>query len=161
MARFNLHPFSRPLPLGHGPTALLHQPLNPSGGYIGERFLDGVVREGFEFAIRGGDGNCDDRRRIVRLLIEVAEIAMELYADDAEIEMVVESLCKFVRQEIVPIEERFRSVLDDQRGMYDSAGRPVPAYKEARRAARVASAAAGYYALCAPSELGGGGQAPM
>jgi acyl-CoA dehydrogenase len=85
-------------------------------------------------------------------------MAVESYADDTEIEMVVESLCKFVRQEIVPIEEQFRSVLDDQRGMYDSDGRPVPAYKEARRAARIASAAAGYYALCAPSELGGGGQ---
>jgi acyl-CoA dehydrogenase len=82
----------------------------------------------------------------------------DTFADEEEVDLIVDSLVTFVRREIVPIEERYRSVLDDQRSMYDERGWPVPDYKKARQSARMASAAAGYYALFAPADLGGGGQ---
>jgi acyl-CoA dehydrogenase len=79
-------------------------------------------------------------------------------ADEKEADLIVDSIVTFVKREIVPIEERYQSVLDDQRSMYDERGWPVPDYKKARRMARMAAADVGYYSLFAPEDLGGGGQ---
>lgn len=79
-------------------------------------------------------------------------------ADEKEVDLIVDSIVTFVKREIVPIEEQFRSVLDDPRSMYDERGWPVSDYKKAHRLARMAAADAGYYSLFAPVDLGGGGQ---
>jgi acyl-CoA dehydrogenase len=79
-------------------------------------------------------------------------------ADEEEAYLIVDSIVTFVNRKIVPIEERYQSVLDDQRSMYDERGWPVPDYKKARRMARMAAADAGFYSLFAPGDLGGGGQ---
>jgi acyl-CoA dehydrogenase len=79
-------------------------------------------------------------------------------ADEEEADLIVDSIVTFVNREIIPIEERYQSVLDDQRSMYDERGWPVPDYKKARRMARMAAADAGFYSLFAPEDLGGGGQ---
>jgi acyl-CoA dehydrogenase len=79
-------------------------------------------------------------------------------ADEQEADLIVDSIVTFVNREIIPIEERYQSVLDDQRSMYDERGWPVPDYKKARRMARMAAADAGFYSLFAPEDLGGGGQ---
>jgi acyl-CoA dehydrogenase len=76
----------------------------------------------------------------------------------ADAEMIVDGLLSFVRKIIVPLERANAEVLEDPRRTYDADGRPTPEWSEARRQARMAAAEAGYYALFAPVDIGGGGQ---
>lgn len=71
--------------------------------------------------------------------------------------MVVEGLLDFVEKEVVPIEAGVSEILHDPRRCYQEDGREVEALTAARKAVRLASARAGYYAMFCPAEIGGGG----
>jgi acyl-CoA dehydrogenase len=77
--------------------------------------------------------------------------------DAAEHGLVVDGLLEFTRQEVLTIEERLGETLHNPRRRFDEDGREVEAVVEARRAVRMASARAGYYAMFTPAEVGGGG----
>ena len=68
-----------------------------------------------------------------------------------------DGVLRFVEAQIVPRLDRHRSVLEDQRGLYDETGRYSPKVRALIREVRMLSAEAGFYAMCAPVELGGGG----
>lgn len=68
-----------------------------------------------------------------------------------------DGVLRFVEAQIVPRLDRHRSVLEDQRGLYDETGRYSPEVRALIREVRMLSAEAGFYAMCAPVELGGGG----
>jgi len=70
---------------------------------------------------------------------------------------VLEGLRSFVDSEVVSRHERQRDLLDDPRQRYGADGLYTPAVLEQIRQVRMASAAAGYYTMFVPSELGGGG----
>jgi acyl-CoA dehydrogenase len=71
-----------------------------------------------------------------------------------------EGLLQFVEQEVVPLEERDRDILGDERKLFDEHGYLVPRAQEARQQIRQRSAQAGYYAMYAPESVGGGGVPP-
>ena len=58
---------------------------------------------------------------------------------------------------MLPLEEKFRDVLADERKLFRDDGRLVDEVAEARLSVRKKSAAAGFYAMFAPEEIGGGG----
>lgn len=64
---------------------------------------------------------------------------------------------RFLRAEVFPRHERNHALLADPRRTFAENGRYVPAVIEQIRHVRMAAASAGYYTMCAPSELGGGG----
>jgi len=68
-----------------------------------------------------------------------------------------EGLLQFVEQEVVPLEERDKDILADERRLFDERGYLVPRAQEARQQIRQRSAQAGYYAMYAPESVGGGG----
>ncbi|MBI2765328.1 MAG: acyl-CoA dehydrogenase [Chloroflexi bacterium] len=71
--------------------------------------------------------------------------------------MVVAGLLDFVRKAIEPRDEALSEVVEDPRRRYQRDGAEAPELTAARRAARIESAAAGYYQMFCPVELGGGG----
>lgn len=81
----------------------------------------------------------------------------EVIGIDDEVAMIVDGVLAFYRGAIVPIEERNAERLGNPRRVYDEDGRPTKEWVEIRREARRASAAAGYCAMFAPIEVGGGG----
>lgn len=72
---------------------------------------------------------------------------------------IIEGLCAFIDAEVVPLEERYREVLADERRLFREDGRLVDEIAEARRTVRRKSAASGFYTLLAPKEIGGAGVA--
>jgi acyl-CoA dehydrogenase len=68
-----------------------------------------------------------------------------------------DGLCAFAEAEVMPRHEANRALFEDQRRLYTEDGRfsdeLIALIGEVRRAA----AKAGYYAMCTPEELGGGG----
>ena len=64
-----------------------------------------------------------------------------------------DGVLRFVEAQIVPRLDRHRSVLEDQRGLYDETGRYSPKVRALIREVRMLSAEAGFYAMCAPVEL--------
>lgn len=64
---------------------------------------------------------------------------------------------RFLRAEVIPRHERNQELFDDDRKLYADDGRFSPAVLGLIREIRMASAAAGYYAMCAPPEIGGQG----
>lgn len=68
-----------------------------------------------------------------------------------------DSLVRFVEQEVVPLERSNVDLFSNDRTVYDESGRYVPAMLDLRRQVRMKSAAAGFYTMLAPAELGGGG----
>ena len=69
----------------------------------------------------------------------------------------LDGLTQFVDSEVLPLEERFRDLLGDERKLFRDDGRLVDEVAEARLNVRKMSAAAGFYAMFAPEEIGGGG----
>ena len=69
----------------------------------------------------------------------------------------LDGLFQFVENEVLPLEEKFRDVLADERKLFRDDGRLVDQVAEARLSVRKKSAAAGFYAMFAPEEIGGGG----
>src|SRR4030065_1481450 len=74
-----------------------------------------------------------------------------------EVKGILEGLRRFIALEVVPLEKQHAATLDNPRKLYDEKGLLVPAILEARRQIRSKSAAAGYYSMFVPQELGGAG----
>jgi acyl-CoA dehydrogenase len=68
----------------------------------------------------------------------------------------IDGLLSFVESESVPVEERYREVLGDERKLFGEDGRLIPEIREARDEIRRKSAKAGYWAMFAPESIGGG-----
>jgi acyl-CoA dehydrogenase len=75
----------------------------------------------------------------------------------AEVREAVEGLEAFLRREVIPRHEKHGRLLGDERRRYSSAGIMADDLRELVDEVRLASAKAGFYAMCAPAELGGGG----
>ncbi|MCH8919096.1 MAG: acyl-CoA dehydrogenase family protein [Chloroflexi bacterium] len=76
---------------------------------------------------------------------------------ESEVKGIIAGVQAFVESEVLPLEERFRDTLADERRLFRDDGRLVDEIDEARRMIRRRSAAAGFYAMFAPKEIGGGG----
>lgn len=70
---------------------------------------------------------------------------------------IVDGVHAFIESEVLPLEERYRGLLGDERRLFRDDGRLVDEIAEARQAIRRKSATAGFYAMFAPEEIGGGG----
>lgn len=70
---------------------------------------------------------------------------------------VCDGVMRFVEAEVLPRLERNHALLNDPRLTYAADGRYAPEVRALIREVRMASAAAGYYAMCAPVAIGGGG----
>lgn len=68
-----------------------------------------------------------------------------------------DAIVTFAEREVLPRHEQYQDVLEDPRKRYRDDGRPSDAALEQIRATRMAAAEAGFYHMCAPLELGGGG----
>lgn len=68
-----------------------------------------------------------------------------------------DGVLRFVEAQVAPRIARNQALLEDQRRLYDAGGRYAPEVRALIREIRMLSADAGFYAMCAPTELGGGG----
>ncbi len=75
----------------------------------------------------------------------------------AEVRDAVEGLEAFVRREVFPRHEKHAALLNDEARRITPAGILPHEITDIIDEVRFASAKAGYYAMCAPTELGGGG----
>ena len=73
----------------------------------------------------------------------------------AEDQQVIDSLLKFIDQEIMPIQKALGETFTNPRLYWREDGHESEAITKAREAARVASAKAGYYTMFCPKEFGG------
>jgi acyl-CoA dehydrogenase len=69
----------------------------------------------------------------------------------------IEGMLGFVDNEVVPLEEKHKEILSDERKLFGEDGLLVPPVREARDNLRRKSAQAGYYSAFAPESVGGGG----
>jgi len=74
-----------------------------------------------------------------------------------EIKGILDGLRRFIAIEVVPLEKEHAATLENPRKLYNEKGTYIPAILEARKQVRRKSAAAGYYSMFVPEELGGGG----
>ncbi len=72
---------------------------------------------------------------------------------------IIDGLCAFVDAEVVPLEEKHRAVLADERKLFRDDGRLVEEVAEARQNVRRMSSKNGFYTMLAPEQIGGGGLA--
>lgn len=68
-----------------------------------------------------------------------------------------DGIIAFAEQEILPRHTQHRTLFEDPRALYDREGRFSPALQALISEVRRTSAAAGFYQMCVPEELGGGG----
>jgi alkylation response protein AidB-like acyl-CoA dehydrogenase len=85
----------------------------------------------------------------------MSAIAFEL---DDDIQQIREGIIAFAKSEVLPRHAQNRELLEDARRKYDEDGRLSAPVRALIREIRMASAEAGYYHMCVPTELGGGGQ---
>jgi acyl-CoA dehydrogenase len=69
----------------------------------------------------------------------------------------ISGLTGFVDSDVVPLEEKYKDILHDERKLFGEDGLLVPEIREARDGIRRKSAQAGFYAMMAPESIGGGG----
>ena len=69
----------------------------------------------------------------------------------------IEGLLGFIDSEVLPLEEKFKETLHDERKLFGEDGLLAPEILEARNSIRRKSAQAGYYTMMAPESVGGGG----
>ncbi len=69
----------------------------------------------------------------------------------------LDGLFQFIDNEVLPLEEKFRDVLADERKLFRDDGLLIDEVAEARLSVRKMSAEAGFYAMFAPESIGGGG----
>jgi len=81
-------------------------------------------------------------------------IALEYPADVAA---AVEGVEKFLRKEVWPLHEKHADILHDDTRKYGRNGLMTDDVLDLVRRVRMASADAGYFAMCIPEEMGGGG----
>jgi acyl-CoA dehydrogenase len=79
--------------------------------------------------------------------------------NDSDLDDVTHGLAAFIDREVVPLEERYREHLDDQAWIYGPNGGYSAGLQELMRSVRMRSAAAGYYPVLCPADIGGGGRA--
>jgi len=84
----------------------------------------------------------------------MSAIAFELPEDVRD---VVEGLKAFALREVLPRHEKHHALLSDPRLKYSDDGRISPNVSEIIRDVRMAASQAGYYQMCVPEPLGGGG----
>jgi len=70
-------------------------------------------------------------------------------------QQVIDALHKFIDQQIMPIQKTIAKELENPRLYWDENGRESAKVTEARRAARMAAAEAGFYTMFCPTEFGG------
>jgi hypothetical protein len=73
-----------------------------------------------------------------------------------EVISVRDGVMRFVEAEVLPLERNY-ALPDDPRRVFAQDGRYAPEVHALIREVRMASATAGFYAMCAPASLGGGG----
>ena len=73
---------------------------------------------------------------------------------------ITQGLLEFIEQEVVPLEQRDKEILADERKLFDERGFLVERAQEARSQVRMKSAQAGFYAMFAPQAVGGEGVPP-
>ena len=74
-----------------------------------------------------------------------------------EIEEIRHGVAAFIRREVIPRHEANIALFEDSRQFFGPDGRRADAVSELVAQVREASAVAGYYTMCVPEELGGGG----
>lgn len=84
-----------------------------------------------------------------------------LRTDNERVGEVLKGLADFVDAVVLPLESENHTLLSDPRKRYSESGKYSPDVLELRRDVRRRSAAAGFYTMCVPEELGGGGQGPL
>jgi len=77
--------------------------------------------------------------------------------DQDVLDDVVRGVVAFVEAEVVPRQESNHAVFQSVSTLFADDGRMVPAAIELRREVRTASARAGFFNMCVPESLGGGG----
>ena len=80
-------------------------------------------------------------------------IAFEVPEDVLDVR---DGVLRFVEAQVAPRIERNRALLEDQRLLYDEGGRYSADARKLIQEIRMLSAEAGFYTMCAPSEIGGG-----
>ena len=83
----------------------------------------------------------------------MSAIAFDLPED---VTTVRDGVLRFVDSEIVPRVQDNHALFEDQRRLYDESGRYSADVQRLIRETRMLSAKAGFYAMCAPEELGSG-----
>lgn len=84
----------------------------------------------------------------------MSAIAFDLPED---VTAVRDGVMRFVETEIVPRVTNNHALFEDQRKLYDESGRYSAPVQRLIRETRSLSAKAGFFAMCAPEEMGGGG----
>jgi acyl-CoA dehydrogenase len=74
---------------------------------------------------------------------------------------VLQGLSAFIDREVVPLEEEHREHLDDPAWAYGPNGGYSEELQALMRTVRMKSAAAGYYSVLCPADIGGGGLGPV
>ncbi len=82
-------------------------------------------------------------------------IAFDLPED---VEQIREGIRAFARTEVIPRHENNKELFENSRLKYDEDGRLSAPVRQLIKEIRMASAEAGYYHMCVPEPLGGGGQ---
>ena len=74
-----------------------------------------------------------------------------------EVQAARDGIVAFAEREVIPRHQANRALFDDPRALYREDGRFSDALLALIREVRTASAAAGFYQMCVPESLGGGG----
>src|ERR1700683_2929246 len=77
------------------------------------------------------------------------------------LEDLLDGLVSFVDSVVLPLEAAHADIFRDDRAMYDPSGAMAPLVRDLHRQTRMAAARAGFYGMCVPTALGGGGQGPL
>ena len=67
----------------------------------------------------------------------------------------IDGLTSFIESECVPVEQKYKEILENEAKLFGADGRLVPEIREARDGIRRKSAKAGYWAMFAPRSIGG------
>lgn len=78
-----------------------------------------------------------------------------------EIKDVAAGVLEFIDHVVVPLEDKNRSLLEDERNRYTPEGRYVPEVLALRREVRMKSAEAGYYTMFGSAKMGGDQLGPL
>lgn len=84
----------------------------------------------------------------------MSAIAYDLPED---VESARDGILAFAKQEVMPRHEQHQAFLENPRELYDESGALSAKAKDLIREVRTASAKAGFYQMCVPESIGGGG----
>ena len=79
------------------------------------------------------------------------------FTPDPDVVAIADNLLRFIDREVLPLEHEHRALFASERTIFDESGRYVPKVLELRQKVRKRSAELGYYTMCSPEKLGGGG----